>query len=138
MNKFMFTGRTTADIELKVTQSGVSVVSFALAVRRKYKNENGNYEADFINFTAFRQVAELLSKHTHKGDTIAVEGECRQRKYEKDGRTYYTVDFIVNEIEFLAKNNKSPQPAQAPEAPETLEADAPHFEELDDDDDLPF
>ena len=63
MNKAILVGRLTKDPELKTTAGGVNVCSFTIAVNRRFKNAEGNYDADFINCVAWRQQAELLAKY---------------------------------------------------------------------------
>ena len=67
MNKAILVGRLTRDPELRTTANGVSVCSFSIAVNRRYKNAEGNYDADFINCVAWRQQAEFLAKYFTKG-----------------------------------------------------------------------
>ena len=78
-NLVVLTGRLTADPELKTTPNGVSVTSFSIAVQRKQKNSNGEYETDFINIVAWRQTAEFITKHFTKGSLIGIEG-CIQTR----------------------------------------------------------
>ena len=66
MNKVQLVGRLTRDPELRTTANGVSVCSFTVAVNRRFRNAQGEYEADFINCVAWRQSAELLAKYFAK------------------------------------------------------------------------
>ena len=95
MQKYIAIGNLTKDNELRMTQSGKQVLKNSLAIRRDKDN------TDFVNFTAFGKTAELLEKYTNKGSKIFVEGEIRTGKYEKDGKTTYTTDVVVNAIELL-------------------------------------
>ena len=111
MNKVCITGRLTKDIDLRYTLNNVAVVQFNLAVTRRYKNNNGDYESDFINCVAYRQVAELLNKYTKKGDLIGVEGKIQTRNYEnKDGKKVYITEVIVENIDFLSTNKIEKDP----------------------------
>lgn len=102
MNKVCLTGRTTKDIELKYNQNNVAITSFALAVTRKFKNQNGEYESDFINCIAYKSTAELLNKYVKKGDLLGIEGRIQTRNYEdKDGKRVYVTEVIVDSIDFL-------------------------------------
>lgn len=95
MNKYIGSGNLTKDNELRMTQSGTQVLKNSLAIRRDKDN------TDFINFTAFGKTAELLNKYTNKGSKILIEGEIRTGKYEKEGKTTYTSEVVVHNIEFL-------------------------------------
>lgn len=101
MNKAILTGRITHSPEHRTTNAGTSVVSFSLAVRRTFKNANGEYDTDFINCVAWKQTAEIIAKYFNKGDGITVFGEIRTRSYtDKDGNSRNAVEVLVNEFEF--------------------------------------
>ena len=107
INKFIGNGRVTKDIELKQTSNGISAVNFTLAITRNFKNANGEYEADFIQCTAFRGTAELLSKYVKKGDAIGIEGSVRTWNYkDKDDKTVYVTEVQVENIDFLQQKKK--------------------------------
>ena len=109
MNRVELTGRLTKEPELKTTGNGVSVCSFILAVNRKYKNPDGNYDADFINCVAWRQSAEFMHKYCDKGSMIGVAGSIQTRNYEKDGQRIYITEVAVDEVEPLSVNRTSNQ-----------------------------
>lgn len=109
MNKIILTGRLTRDPELRKTTSGVAVTQFSLAVTRDFKNQEGEYEADFINCVAYRKLAETITTYTQKGDKLGVDGRLQIRNYDNsEGNKVYVSEVIVNGIEFLeAKKEKS-------------------------------
>lgn len=124
MNIVSLTGRMTKDVELRRTGSGKAVASFTLAVNKDYKNEQGGYDADFIDCVAFEQRAETISKYVHKGDRFGVVGKLTTRSYEnKDGKSVKVTEVKVTEFDFL----------------ESKKQDNGAFEPIDmDDADLPF
>ena len=65
-NKVILGGRLTADPELKQTPNGVAVVSFSIAVNRRF-GSGGQQQTDFFNVTAWRATAEFVSRYFHKG-----------------------------------------------------------------------
>lgn len=75
MNKVELIGRLTHDVEMRQTPNGVSLARFSIAVTRRFKNSNGEYDADFINCVAWRQTGEFIAKHFQKGGMIAVVGK---------------------------------------------------------------
>ena len=102
MNKTILIGRLTKDVELRRTGSGKAVASFTLAVNKDFKNEQGGYDADFIDCVAFEQKAETISKYVHKGDRFGVIGSLTTRSYEnKDGKKVKVTEVKVTEFEFL-------------------------------------
>ena len=109
MNKIILTGRLTRDPELRKTTSGVAVTQFSLAVNRDFKNQEGEYEADFINCVAYRKLAETIVEYVRKGDKLGVDGRLQIRNYDNsEGNKVYVSEVIVNGIEFLeTKKEKS-------------------------------
>ena len=90
MNKVILQGRLTRDPELRTTQSGISRTSFSLAVQRKTKETDGNYEVDFIDCVSWRGTADVIFKHFRKGSSILVEGSLRKDSFtDKNGNTKY-------------------------------------------------
>lgn len=106
MNTVSIIGILCHDIEPKASQSGTSLVSFRLAVRRKYRNPDGKYDSDFINCKAFKNNADYLAKYAHKGDKIALNGSIQTGSYtNKNGVKVYTTDIMVDNAEVIS--NKS-------------------------------
>ena len=104
MNTVSLAGRLTKDPETKMTSGDLMIASFTLAVNRKKKDD----PADFISCKAFGKTAETIATYLHKGSLIGVNGRIQTGKYDnKEGRTVYTFDVIVNEFEFL-ESKKAP------------------------------
>lgn len=93
MNQVILIGRLTKDPEVRQTQAGSEIAKYTLAVDRFGDG------TDFINCTAFGKTAEFAEKYLTKGMKVAVSGRIQTGKYEKDGRTVYTTDVIVNNQE---------------------------------------
>ena len=106
MNKAILSGRISSDIELKNTPSGASVCSFRLAVQRRFKNAEGNYDADFIPCVAWRSNADFISKYFKKGEPIELVGSIQTRTYDKDGQKVYVTEVVVDESGFVLSNKK--------------------------------
>ena len=111
INSVNLVGRLTRDVELRVSQSNVTVATFTLAVNRSFKSANGEREADFINCVAFKKTAEILNQYAGKGSQIGVTGSIQTRNYEnKDGQRVYVTEVIANNIALLdskGSNNDS-------------------------------
>ena len=123
INTAVIMGRLTADPELKTTASGLSVLSFSVAVERNYQKEGEEKAVDFINVVAWRKTAEFVSKYFHKGSMIAVEGSIQTRKYEdKDGNKRTAVEILANTVSFWGKEASS-TPAESTPLTDTDTAD---------------
>lgn len=103
-NKAILMGRICNDLELKTIPSGVSVLSFRLAVDRSYQAKGEERKADFFNIVAWRSTAEFISKYFAKGRMILVEGELQTRQYvDKNGSTQNVVDLVVSSAHFTGE-----------------------------------
>jgi len=104
MNKAILIGNLTKDPELNTTTNGTNVTNFTLAVQRRFKNAQGEYEADFINVIAWRQTAEFVHKYFKKGKKMAVVGNIQTRNYEaQDGTNRYVTEVVADEVEFVER-----------------------------------
>lgn len=120
MNKVVLIGRLTDDVELRYTPNGIAVGNFTLAVNRKFKSQNGEYDTDFIRCTVWRKTAEALAQHQKKGDRIAVSGGIETGSYQdkETGKTVYTTTVRADEVSFLSparNNNQGGQPQNNPQ-----------------------
>ena len=126
MNRIVLSGRTTADIELKMTTEGTPVASFSLAVRRTAEI------TDFFDVVAWKKTAEIVSKYTRKGDRVLIYGSLQRRAYEdKDKKKRYVFEIKADEVELIEPKKKE----EPLEVEKTTDA---HFEDVPDDEDLPF
>lgn len=101
MNKAIFMGNIVKDIETRKTNKGDNVISFTIAVQRKFTNVNGERETDFFNLTAFGKTGEFISKYFSKGKKILVEARIQNRSWEDEtGAKRYVTDYIVEQTYF--------------------------------------
>ncbi|OFI46731.1 single-stranded DNA-binding protein [Floricoccus penangensis] len=142
INNVVLVGRLTKDIELKQTASGQSNTSFTLAVTRNFKNQNGEYESDFVQVVAWRQTAEFLSRFgARKGNLLGVTGRIQTRNYEnQQGQRVYITEVVADNVTFLEskavrENGQSQQPTQQSNNNDPFSGGSPVNI---DDDDLPF
>lgn len=128
-NKVILGGRLTADIELKMTPSGVSVCTFSIAVNRKSAKEQ-EQKADFITCTAWRQTAEFISRYFKKGSSICIVGSLKNREWTNNsGQKQYATEVVVDEAMFV--DSKGEQQGQASPS-------SPQWEEISADEGLPL
>ena len=104
LNKVILMGRITRDLELKTTPSGVSVLTFTIAVDRSFVRQGEERQADFITCVAWRQQAEFINRYFGKGRMIAVVGNLRTRTYDdKNGTKHYVTEVYVDEASFTGE-----------------------------------
>ena len=115
MNKVQLVGRITKDTELKHTSNNTVFCNFTLAVDRKFKDANGNRQADFINCVAWRQQAAFINKYFNKGSRIGICGSIQTRSYEdQDGQKHFLTEVIVEEAEFVEQPPKMEEETEMP------------------------
>ena len=162
-NKVILGGRLTADPELKTTPSGIAVTSFTVAVNRRYGQKSGeDAQADFFNVTAWRQTAEFITRYFRKASSICVVGTLQTRSWvDQNGQKRFATEIVADEAYFVDAKSESPmavqqaaamynQGAQSSYVPDGYGAygmpqggayqnqTAPKFEEISDDEELPF
>lgn len=126
LNRVILMGRITQDLELKQTPSGVSVLSFSVAVDRSFVKQGEEKQTDFINCVAWRQTAEFISRFFGKGRMIAIEGNLRTRNYEdQNGSKHYVTEVYVDSVSFTGE---AKQDAQAPTRPQAGQEYGPEYE----------
>lgn len=130
MNKCILIGRFCKDHTITTSTkndgSTMTIVRNSLALDRRGENAG----ADFVNVVAFGKTADFISKYFNKGSKIAVWGHINTGKYEKDGRTIYTTDVIIDECEFAESKGTGTAPAQTDEngfmnIPDNIEEELP-------------
>ena len=109
MNKAILVGNLTRDPEQRTTSSGVAVTSFTVAVSRRYKSQDGQQQADFINCVAWRSTAEFVAKYFVKGSKIGVIGTIQTRTYDdQNGVRKYVTEVVADEVEFVTSKSQNP------------------------------
>lgn len=150
-NKAILMGRICNDLELKTIQSGISVLSFRIAVDRSYQAKGEERKSDFFSVVAWRNTAEFISRYFSKGRMILVEGELQTRQYvDKNGITQNIVELVASNAHFTGEpkssGNYGAYPAPPPPSHEAVgNADSAattgssgDFVETGSDDDYPF
>lgn len=121
INNVTLIGRLTATPELRQTTTGKTVVSFCIAVERRFDRAT----SDFINIVAWNKTAEFVSKYFVKGDLIALTGSIQTRKYEdKDGNKRTAFEVLADDVSFCSTKKEK--------------TSGPEFEEIKVSGDLPF
>lgn len=100
MNKSLFIGRVVKNPDFKMTEN-TDIAKFTLAVDRHSKDKT----ADFVNITAFSNLADICEKYLKKGQLVYVEAYVKTGSYEKDNKKIYTTDFIASDVRILIWNS---------------------------------
>jgi len=105
INNVTLAGRLVAPPDLRKTPNNVSILQGTLAVNRNFKNENGDREADFINFQAWRGTADIIAQYCSKGSLIGIIGRIQVRSYEKDGQRRYVTEVVAESVALIESRN---------------------------------
>ena len=132
INNVVLAGRITRDPELRKTPTGASVVSFTLACNRRFSNQEGGQQADFINCVAWRQTADFMANYVKQGALLGVEGRIQTRSYkDQSDRTVYVTEVVAENVQILAQKRDTQAPTttyQQPQRQEVYRNDYPSYE----------
>lgn len=136
INNVVLIGRLTRDVDLRYTHQNQAVGQFTLAVNRNFKNQNGEYDADFINCVIWGKLAENFANWTKKGNLVGITGRVQTRNYEnQQGQRMYVTEVVAESFQLLEKrDNSANQNSMAEQMPPSFAGDPMDIK----DDDLPF
>lgn len=77
LNQIVLVGRITKTPEMMENQDGSKFAIINLAVHRTFKNENGEYDTDFIDCTLLKGIAENACEYCKKGDVVGIKGRIQ-------------------------------------------------------------
>ncbi len=101
-NNITVTGNVTRDPEMRYTPSGMSKVSFGVAVNRSWRNQQSNEweeRTSFFNIVAWSQLAENVSSTVTKGSRVTVTGRLEQRSWETEaGEKRSIVEIVADDV----------------------------------------
>lgn len=148
LNKVILGGRVASEPEQKQTPSGVSVVTYSMAVDRRFAPEGKERETDFFRVTAWQSTADFIARYFHKGDAICITGRIQNRSWtDQSGQKHYITEIVAEEANFVENKRDRPE-GQAPASSTTAmppptvytspAAQGIRFEEIPTDDGCPF
>ena len=109
LNQVILVGRLVRTPEVYETETGRKRSQITLAVARSYKNQNGEYDTDFLDCTLWTGIAENTAEYCKSGDVIGVKGRLQTWLLEnEDGSKYKKVEIVAEKVTFLssARNDK--------------------------------
>jgi single-strand DNA-binding protein len=110
INRVVIVGRLTRDAELSYTNTGFALTKFSVALnRRKKEGENWVDEANFFDCQIWGKRGEALNQYLIRGQQVAIEGELRQERWEKDGVKRSKVSIEATNIQLLGGKSDGQQ-----------------------------
>ncbi|HEY9570744.1 single-stranded DNA-binding protein [Lysinibacillus sp. BF-4] len=117
MNHVGLVGRTTKHAVLRELAGGKMQTNFSLAINRTFKNQQGEFDTDFVLCVAWGKLAETIVKHCGKGSLIGVSGRIQSRNYDReDGTRVFMTEVVIEDVRFYqlkpteAQQNTTPMP----------------------------
>lgn len=118
LNKVSLIGNLTADPETKTFPSGDSIVRFAVATNRTWKNPETNAPEKDVEYHALAargKLAEIVATYLKKGSRVYVEGRLKTRKWTgKDGQPKSKTELIVSRLIIFGLKKDNPIGAEDP------------------------
>lgn len=116
INQVTLVGRLTKDPELRYTADGKAVSNVTIAVNRPFRNQAGEYDADFVQCTLWRKTAENTAQYCRRGSMIGITGRIQTRRYEnQEGKQVYVTEVVAEMVQFVGPR-KLDVPKQAYES----------------------
>lgn len=101
MNTVQITGNLAKDPIIRVTKTGKPVASFSVGVSKRITKQNGDTLelTDWVNVTAWGNLAEAVGNELTKGNYVFIEGRYATRSYDTpDGQRRYVTEVVANMI----------------------------------------
>ena len=129
INRVVISGKVTRDPELRSTQGGMEILALGVAVNDRRKNQQtGEWEdcPNFVDCVMFGNRAKSVSRFLSKGSKVAIEGKLRWSQWERDGQKRSKIEVIVDEIEFMSRQQGQLGSEPVYGAPAAATAPAPY------------
>ena len=123
LNQVILVGRLVRNPELQITDTGRKRSSITLAVSRGYKNQDGQYETDFLDCTLWTGIAENTHEYCKSGDVIGVKGRLQTWMLEnEDGTKSKRMEIIAEKVTFLS-SARNGQTVEHNDSDDVIESD---------------
>lgn len=106
LNQSILVGRIVREPEMVETEKGTKVANVTLAVKRPFKNSEGEYNTDFISCVLWKGIAESTAEYCKKGDLIGVRGRLQTRPFQKESNYNNSLEVVAERVTFLSSNKK--------------------------------
>ena len=145
-NKVQLIGNLTRDIELRYTPKGSPVADMAIAVNRKWKDDQGQIheEVTFVDVGLWGKTAESCAKYLKKGSPAFVDGRLELQSWndKQTGEKRSKLRVIAEGVQFLGSGQQqqggersngdgpAPQPRPAPQQQTAQNRQADDFDDI--------
>lgn len=102
LNNVILVGRTTTEPTLHTFDSGAKVVKIDIAIQRPFKNENNEYETDFVPVSFWHVNAEKVEEYCGTGSLIGIVGRLATWLDEKEGIKTKHIEVVADRVSFIS------------------------------------
>lgn len=115
MNVISLTGNICRDVQVRYTKNNKGYVENTIGVVKDKKDNEGNYESDFIDFVAFEKKGDYLNNYAKKGDKIEITGKLRVDTWQDEKGEYKTRTYVVADtVKILTTKPKQTKSEETP------------------------
>lgn len=115
MNTIALTGNICKEVQIKYTRNNKGYVENTIGVAKDKKDDEGNYESDFIDFVVFEKKADYLGNYAKKGDKIELTGKLRVDTWENEqGERKQRTYVVADTVKILTSRPKQPKNEETP------------------------
>jgi single-strand DNA-binding protein len=98
-NKAIIIGNVGGDPEIKSMNNGDRVAQFSVATSERWKDKTSGERKESTEWhrvVVFNQpLIDVIDNYVSKGSQIAIEGQIKTRKWEKDGQNHYSTEIVI-------------------------------------------
>lgn len=102
LNQLVIVGRLASN-PVSTTINGRKTGTITLASKRSYKNVDGVYETDFLEFMLYDGIIENVQNYCKKGDIVGVKGRVESVINSDNERT---MRLVAEKVTFLSSRAK--------------------------------
>ncbi|WEA01769.1 single-stranded DNA-binding protein [Mucilaginibacter sp. SJ] len=137
----LFTGRITADAEVRTVKGDRTVTSFTVAVNKRFKNKAGEKQEKVSFIRCAYWINSGLAEYLTKGTIVEINGWMEAEAWKgNDGELHANLTCSVDNVKLFGGNNAKPAETEKNAKAKTKEKAKPAAVAAggEDDDDLPF
>ena len=107
LNQIILVGRIASEVKVETNENGKKIAKMTIAIPRSFKNENGEYDTDFIDVRLFDSVATNTSEYCKKGDIVGVKGRIQSNDIEKFHVKMRVIEVMAERVTFLSSKSNN-------------------------------
>lgn len=105
-NDVVLVGRLVDEVRVVKVNGGQHVANITLAVQRPFKNENNDFDTDYVPVQIWRWVADIAEQYCTKGTMVLIKGRVACRTSEVQGVKVKNLEIIGERLIILENRKK--------------------------------